>query len=158
MGEPCYTSTVWRWKVHATFLVGKLSDQARQGKIILKKTHIRCKGATWIECHRICTVASTCDHSNEKFWVPWMANLWTTKACHGEQLVPSEVYINVIRQISFHQHTFHVSSYNKTNKSTYVKIIFITILQNPDMFRSILIIFRELLKVSIGYTNTCMDD
>jgi len=47
------------------------------------------------------------------------------------------------------------NSYNKTNKCTNVKIIFLhTICFNCDMFRSILIIFTELLNINKAYKNT----
>ena len=48
-------------------------------------------------------------------------------------------------------------SHNKTNKCTEVKIIFLhTFHQNSDMFRSIVIIFRELLNINTVYIKALM--
>jgi hypothetical protein len=47
------------------------------------------------------------------------------------------------------------ASYKKTNKSTDVKITYLhTIYRNSDMFRSVLIIFRELIYISKAYMIT----
>ena len=49
------------------------------------------------------------------------------------------------------------NSYNKANKRSDVKIIFLQeIYQNSDMFRSILIIFRDLSNISKAYIKTWM--
>jgi len=48
--------------------------------------------------------------------------------------------------------------YNKTNKCTNFKIIFLhAISDNTEMFRSLLIIFRELLNIHKAYVKTEMD-
>jgi len=48
-------------------------------------------------------------------------------------------------------------SYNRTNKSFNVRLYFLhRVCHNSDTFRSILIIFRELLNVSKAYKNSNM--
>ena len=56
-----------------------------------------------------------------------------------------------------HVHVLINNSYNKTNKCTNVKIIFVhTIYYNSDMFQSLLIIFRELLNINKVHIKTWM--
>jgi len=62
-------------------------------------------------------------------------------------------YLNVIQV-----HALINNSYNKTNKCTNVKIIFLhTIYHYSNMFQSILIIFMELLNISKAYLKTWVD-